>query len=69
MTRIYTDPTDPLTREAVGRIGSALWSDAPDVAQPQRGMQLGPAASTGETEETPGQDGCAARDLNPEPAD
>jgi hypothetical protein len=29
-TRIYTDPTDPLTREAVGRIGSALWPDAPD---------------------------------------
>ena len=23
-TRIYTDPTDPLTREAVDRIGSAL---------------------------------------------
>ena len=65
-TRIYTDPTDPLTREAVGRIGSALW---PDAAQPQRGMQLGQAASTGETEKPPGQDGCAARDSNPEPAD
>ena len=65
-TRIYTDPTDPLTREAVGRIGSALW---PDAAQPQRGMQLGQAANTGEAEETPGQDGCAARDSNPEPAD
>lgn len=24
-TRIYTDPTDPLTREAVNRIGQALW--------------------------------------------
>jgi len=53
-TRIYTDPTDPLTREAVGRIGSALW---PDAAQPQRGMQLGQVANTGEAEETPGQDG------------
>jgi integrase len=51
-TRIYTDPTDPLTREAVGRIGSALWPDAPDAAQPQRGMQLGPAASQQEAEET-----------------
>jgi integrase len=24
-TRIYTDPTDPLTREAVDRLGSMLW--------------------------------------------
>jgi hypothetical protein len=29
-TRIYTDPTDPLTREAVDRIGSALWPDSED---------------------------------------
>jgi hypothetical protein len=65
-TRIYTDPTDPLTREAVGRIGSVLW---PDAAQPQLGMQLGPATRARETEETPGQGGCAARDSNPEPAD
>ena len=35
-TRIYTDPTGPLTREAGSRIGSALWPDAPDAAQPQR---------------------------------
>jgi len=68
-TRIYTDPTDPLTREAVGRIGSALWPDAPDAAQPQLGMQLAATASTGETEETQAQNGCAARDSNPEPAD
>jgi integrase len=27
-TRIYTDPTDPLTREAADRIGRALWPDA-----------------------------------------
>jgi hypothetical protein len=53
-TRIYTDPTDLLTREAVGRIGRALWPDAPDVAQPQRDMQLGPAVSASETEESPG---------------
>jgi site-specific recombinase XerD len=26
-TRIYTDPTDPLTREAADRIGRALWPD------------------------------------------
>ena len=26
-TRIYTDPTDPLTREAVDRIGRALWPE------------------------------------------
>ena len=26
-TRIYTDPTDPLTREAVDRIGRTLWPD------------------------------------------
>jgi site-specific recombinase XerD len=53
-TRIYTDPTDPLTREAVGRIGSALWPDAPDAAQPQRGMQLAPTPSTEGTEEAQG---------------
>jgi hypothetical protein len=27
-TRIYTEPTDPLTREAAGLIGKALWPDA-----------------------------------------
>jgi integrase len=26
-TRIYTDPTDPLTREAVDRLGSMLWPE------------------------------------------
>jgi hypothetical protein len=26
-TRIYTDPTDPLTRDAADRIGRALWPD------------------------------------------
>jgi len=26
-TRIYTDPADPLTREAVDRIGRTLWPD------------------------------------------
>ena len=65
-TRIYTDPTDPLTREAVGRIGSMLW---PDAGQPQREMQRPTSNDTGQREEAPGQDGCAARDLNPEPAD
>jgi integrase len=65
-TRIYTDPTDPLTREAVGRIGNMLW---PDAGQPQREMQRPMSNDTGQQEETPGQDGCAARDLNPEPAD
>jgi integrase len=30
-TRIYTDPTDPLTREAADRIGRAL---RPDLGQP-----------------------------------
>jgi integrase len=33
-TRIYTDPTDPLTREAANKIGKALW---PDAAEPQPG--------------------------------
>jgi integrase len=28
-TRIYTDPTDPLTREAANRIGGLLWPDEP----------------------------------------
>jgi hypothetical protein len=27
-TRIYTDPTDALTREAADRIGSLLWPEA-----------------------------------------
>lgn len=26
-TRIYTDPTDPLTREAADLMGRALWPD------------------------------------------
>jgi len=33
-TRIYTDPTDPLTREAVDRIGRTLWPEA-DEPQPE----------------------------------
>jgi integrase len=53
-TRIYTDPTGPLTREAVDRIGSALW---PDVGQPQPGMQPPPASDDGKFRETPGQNG------------
>jgi integrase len=27
-TRIYTDPTDPLTREATGRMGGLLWPES-----------------------------------------
>jgi len=27
-TRLYTDPTDPLNREAADRIGRTLWPDA-----------------------------------------
>ena len=65
-TRIYTDPTDPLTREAVDRIGTALW---PDAGETQPKMQPPPANGGGRFGETPAQDGCAARDLNPEPAD
>ena len=61
----YTDSTDPLTREAADRIGRALWPDA----EPQLGLQpeTGPQEKT--WGETPGHLGCAARDLNPEPAD
>jgi hypothetical protein len=64
MTRIYTDPTDPLTREAVGRIGAMLW---PDEGQPQPGMQPDPANRGREPEETPRQNGWGARGSNPEP--
>jgi len=35
-TRIYTEPTDPLTREAAGLIGKALW---PDAGRPQPQLQ------------------------------
>jgi hypothetical protein len=31
-TRIYTDPTDPLTREAVDRIGRVLWPETEPTA-------------------------------------
>ncbi len=43
-TRIYTDPSDPLTREAAALIGRALWPDAThaDVGKPQ--AQLEPEA-------------------------
>jgi site-specific recombinase XerD len=33
-TRIYTDPTDPLTREAADRIGRTLWPDSPHPGRP-----------------------------------
>jgi integrase len=35
-TRIYTDPTDNLQREAMGKLGSALWPDAGDQATGQQ---------------------------------
>jgi integrase len=38
-TRIYTDPTDPLTREAADRMGRALW---PETEEPQPEMQPAP---------------------------
>jgi hypothetical protein len=112
-TRIYTDPTNALTREAADKIGRALWPDIGDLAADQRHiadelrkaledndaeriqralqaarhwaerhapdtpdgrelqleMQLPPASGGSESGETPGRNGCAARDLNPEPAD
>jgi integrase len=40
-TRIYTEPTDPLTREAAGLIGKALWPDAAKLRpqlQPEAGQ-------------------------------
>ena len=41
-TRIYTDPTDPLTREAADRMGRMLWPDAdPAAGDPQRSLQPG----------------------------
>jgi integrase len=39
-TRIYTEPTDPLTREAAGLIGRALWPDAGKL-QPQLQPEAG----------------------------
>jgi Phage integrase family len=112
-TRIYTDPTDSLQREAMGKLGSALWPDAgeqatgqqriaeelrtaleandaeqiqralqaaqewaakrvpntPDGREPQPETQLPPTSGGSELGITPGQTGCAARDLNPEPVD
>jgi site-specific recombinase XerD len=38
-TRIYTDPTDPLTRDAADRMGRALWPEE----QPPAGLSAGEA--------------------------
>jgi hypothetical protein len=38
-TRIYTDPTDPLTRDAADRMGRALWPEE----QPPTGLSAGEA--------------------------
>ena len=38
-TRIYTDPTDPLTRDAADRMGRALWPEE----QPPAGLSVGEA--------------------------
>jgi hypothetical protein len=65
-TRIYTDPTDPLTREGVARIGRALW---PDASEPQPNCHHSRPRAADDMDKTPGQNGCAARDSNPEPAD
>lgn len=39
-TRIYTQPTDPPTREAAGLIGKALWPDASQL-QPELQAEAG----------------------------
>ena len=39
-TRIYTEPTDPLTREAAGLMGRALWPEASQV-QPELQPEAG----------------------------
>jgi hypothetical protein len=49
-TRIYTDPMDSLTREAVDRIGRKLWPDAEET-QPQ--MQPGTADGSSPTGRIP----------------
>lgn len=36
-TRIYTDPTDPLTRQAADNIGGLLWPDDADLRPPEAG--------------------------------
>ena len=53
-TRIYTEPTHPLTREGAGLIGKAPWPDAADAAQLQPEMNLNDAAEAA-NQETPGQ--------------
>jgi hypothetical protein len=65
-TRIYTDPTDPLTREAVDRIGRMLW---PDRAETQPETQPGTADGNSLPQESPGQNWWGARGSNPEPTD
>ena len=55
------DNNDPLTREAAGLMGRALWADA--------GKLLPEAVSKLKVRQKHQFSGCAARDLNPEPAD
>jgi hypothetical protein len=43
--------------------------NTPDGQEPQPETQLPPTSGGSEPGVTPGQNGCAARDLNPEPAD
>jgi hypothetical protein len=56
----------PGTRTTV----SSIYRDRthPEVGKPQPEMQLPPASGGSEPGIRPGQNGCAARDLNPEPA-
>ena len=41
-TCIYTDPTDPLTREAVDRIGRMLWPDGAGPMPQNRNQKRNP---------------------------
>jgi hypothetical protein len=51
-TRIYTDPTDSLQREAADKLGRALWPDAEEQATGQQRVaeQLREALEANDTE-------------------
>lgn len=61
-TRIYTDPTDPLTRDAVGRIGRVLW---PGAEETRLEMQPGTVGEDSLTGEFPGQRRVGRQGLEP----
>jgi hypothetical protein len=71
MSDTYTTVLPEVARAAAEATAALMVSDSQPTREPAASPQPGKSHTTKKRpgDETPGQDGCAVRDLNPEPAD